>query len=172
MNSGIHQAWQGGAAATLELACNVNTTVNVYTSLYPTHIYDKHTKIFSMLQEEDDDEDIVWTSNKWSTVKTEKSTITILENNSNKRCSYKKDIPLHTRTLQVDRIPAQHKTVQTNHLGNLPATCISFFPTKMKEEAQYAISDLGATGHFLVHGAPVVNKKITSSPYNIHTYVT
>ena len=120
-----------------------------------------------MLKEEDDDEDTVWTSNKCSTIKTEKSTITPVDNNINKVCSYKKDIPLHTWTLQVDRIPAQQKSVQTNHIGNLPATSLSLFPTKMKEEFQYAISDSGDTGKFLVQGAPVVNKKLTSSPLKI-----
>ena len=78
-----------------------------------------------MLQEKDDDEDTVWTSNKFST---------------------------------ADRMPAQPKIVQTNHLGNIPATSHSFLSTKKKEEVQYAISDSGATGHFLVQGAPVVNK--------------
>ena len=120
-----------------------------------------------MLQEEDDNEDTVWTSNKFSTVKTEKITITPVDNNIDKGSSYKKDIPLHTRTLQVNRMPAQHKIVQKNHLSNLPETSLSFFPTKMKEDVQYAIPDSGATGHFLVQGAPVVNKKLTSSPLKI-----
>ena len=120
-----------------------------------------------MLHEEDDYEDTLWTSNKCSTHKTEKSTITPVDNNRNKGCPCKKDIPLHTWKLQVDRMPEQHKIVQTNHLGNFPATNISLFPTKKKEEVQYDVSDSGATGHFLVQGAPVVNKKLTSSPLKI-----
>ena len=43
---GINQAWQGGAAASLELACNLNTSVNVSRSLYPTHRYDDRTNLF------------------------------------------------------------------------------------------------------------------------------
>ena len=111
-----------------------------------------------MLQEEDDNEETVWTSNKCSTVKTEKIKITPVDNNSDKGCSYEKDIPLHICTLQVNRMPAQTNSVQTNHIGNLPATSLSFFPTKRKEEVQYAISDSVATRHFLLQRAPVVNK--------------
>ena len=132
VNSGIRQAWQGGAAATLELACNVNPTVNVYSSLYPTHIYDKHTNFSPMLQEEYDDEDTVWTSNRWSTVKTEKSTITPVDNNSDKWCSYEKYIPLHTWTLQVNRMPAQHKIVQTNNIGTSLQQVLASFQKKWK----------------------------------------
>ena len=43
VNLGIYHDLQGGAASSLELACNINTTVNVSISLYPTHRYDKHT---------------------------------------------------------------------------------------------------------------------------------
>ena len=107
--------------------------------MYPTHRYDKHTNLSTMLQEEDDDKDTVWTSNKCFTGNTEKSKITPVDNIINKGCSYKKYIPLHTRTLQADRMPTQPKIVQTNHLGNLPTTSLSFVPTKNKEEVQYAI---------------------------------
>ena len=85
-----------------------------------------------MIQEEHDCEDTVWTSNKCSTVKTAKSKITPVEKNSDKGCSYEKDIPLNTWTLQVNRMPAQHKIVQKNNPGNLPETSLSFFPTKTK----------------------------------------
>ena len=86
-----------------------------------------------MLQEEDDNEETVWTSNKCSTVKTEKIKITPVDNNSDKGYSYEKDIPLHIWTQQVNRMHAQNKILQTNHLGNLPPTSLSFFPTKRKE---------------------------------------
>ena len=56
---------------------------------------------------------------------------------------------------------------QTNHLGNISATSLSIHTKKNKEEVQYAISDSGATGTFLVQGAPLVNKKLTSSPLKI-----
>ena len=85
----------------------------------------------------------------------------------NKGFSYKKYIPLHSRTLQANRMPSQTKIVQKNNLDNLYTTSLSLFPTKMKEAVQYAISDSGATGNFLVQGAPVVNKKLTSSPLKI-----
>ena len=39
---------------------------------------------FPILQEEDDDKDTVWISNKYSTVKTEKSKITPMDNNCDK----------------------------------------------------------------------------------------
>ena len=32
---------------------------------------------------------------------------------------------------------------------------------------EYAISDSGATGHFLVEGAPVTNLQVTDNPINI-----
>ena len=70
VNPEIHQAWQGGAAASLELASNINTTVNVSSNLYPTHRYDERTNILPMAHEEDDDKDTVWTSKKCSNVKT------------------------------------------------------------------------------------------------------
>ena len=42
------------------------------------------------------------------------------------------------------------------------------FNTKvMQNWVEYAVSDLGAAGHFLVEGAPVVNKRLASKPINI-----
>ena len=44
----------------------------------------------------------------------------------------------------------------------------TIFNTKvMKDWVEYAVSDLGATGHFLVEGAPVVNKRLASKPIHI-----
>ena len=39
-----------------------------------------------------------------------------------------------------------------------------FNTTRMKHAVEYAISDSGATGHFLVQGAPVANLEIAEKP--------
>ena len=104
----------------------------MYIAVCTPPIDTTNIQISPMLQDNDDNKDTVWTRNKCSTVKTEKSTITPVDNNSDKGCSYEQDIPLHTQTLQADRLPAKPKIVQTNNLGNLPTTSLSFFPTKRK----------------------------------------
>ena len=52
---------------------------------------------------------------------------------------------------------AWHQLIQANHLYDLPKAV----------QIEHAISDSGATGHFLVKNAPVTNKKIVRSPISI-----
>ena len=117
----------------LKVANNVNTPLNVYRSLYPaTNDDSQRNNYFSMLAEEDDDDFTVWMSNKCSTKEIEDSTITTLDKNG-----------------------AEH------NLQQRPNTAPIIHPTRLQGEVQYAISDSGATGHFLLQGATVVNKRLT-----------
>ena len=91
-----------------------------------------------MLAEEDDDNVTVWMSNKFSNKKIEDATITT-----------------------VDNIGDSH------NLQELPNAAPILHPTRLQGAVHYAISDSGATGHFLLQGAPVVNKRPTASPLKI-----
>ena len=91
-----------------------------------------------MVIEEDDDDVTVWMINKCSTKEIEDSTITTVDN-----------------------------SVDAHNLQELPNAAPILNPTRLQGAVQYAISDSGATGHFLSQGAPVVNKRPTSSPLKI-----
>ena len=56
-------------------------------------------------------------------------------------------------------------TMQVNNVAQVQQTTLKK-PIKEKT-VHHAISDSGATGHFLVAGAPVVNKNITTNPIKI-----
>ena len=44
----------------------------------------------------------------------------------------------------------------------------TIFNTRVVEKwVEYAVSDSGATGHFMIEGAPVVNKKVADKPIHI-----
>ena len=76
-----------------------------------------------MLAEADDDDVTVWMSNKCSTKEIEDATITTVDNNG-----------------------ASH------NLQQRPNTAPSLHPTRVQGAVQYAISDSGATGNFLLQG--------------------
>ena len=91
-----------------------------------------------MLSEEYDDDVIVWMSNKCSTKEIEDDNITIVDNSG-----------------------------ATHNLQERTNTAPRLHPTRLQGAVQYAISDSGATGHFLLQGAPVFNKRPTASPLKI-----
>jgi len=53
--------------------------------------------------------------------------------------------------------------VQQKDLQELPNAGTIFNTTRLKYAVEYAISDSGATVHFLVEGAPVANLKIAEN---------
>ena len=65
------------------------------------------------------------------------------------------------------RITAWRQIVQAKNLQQLPLASTIFNPQKITRAVKHAISDSGATGHFLVEGAPVVNKQIAKRPIAI-----
>ena len=115
------------------------TPLNVYRSFYPAPNDDSQmNKYFAMLAEEDDDDVTVWISNKCSTKEIEDATITTVDDSGD-----------------------------AQNLQELPNVAPILHPTRLQGAVQYVISDSGATGHFLLQGDPVVNKRPTSSPLKI-----
>ena len=88
-----------------------------------------------MLAEEYDDDVTVWMSNNCSTKEIENANITTVDNSGD-----------------------------AHNLQELPNAAPILHLTRLKGAVQYAISDSGATGHFLLQGSPVVNKRPTSYP--------
>ena len=63
-------------------------------------------------------------------------------------------------------MPTRHKALQTLcRQNNIHFKKVA--TKKLIKQVHYAILDSGATGHFLVEGAPVANKKKTVSPITI-----
>ena len=82
----------------------------------------------------------------------------------------KNTLPIHKHPQQLAGLQLKkswQSIVQAHKLQELPTAALIFHPTRLQEAVQYAISDSGATGHFLVQGAPVVNKRPTASPLKI-----
>ncbi len=59
------------------------------------------------------------------------------------------------------------RLVQNEVLRELPTAETIFNSKVMKDWLEYAVSDLGATGHLLVEDAPVVNKRLAITPIHI-----
>ena len=57
--------------------------------------------------------------------------------------------------------------VQANRLTDLPNASTIFNTRKLTNMVKFAISDSGASAHFLLEGAPVVNKKVAEYPIAI-----
>ena len=57
--------------------------------------------------------------------------------------------------------------VQANNMHQLPIAATIFDQSKVTTAVKYDISDSGATGHFLLEGAPVVKKQVTENPITI-----
>ena len=57
--------------------------------------------------------------------------------------------------------------VHQQHLQALPNAGTIFDPKRLQRTVEYALSDSGATAHFLIEGAPVTNKKVATSPLTI-----
>ena len=62
---------------------------------------------------------------------------------------------------------AWNSIVSQHELQELPNAGTILNTTRLKHAVEYAISDSGATGHFLVEGAPVANLKVVKKPITI-----
>jgi hypothetical protein len=62
---------------------------------------------------------------------------------------------------------AWHSIVTQQELQELPNAGTIFNTTRLQHAVEYAISDSGATGHFLVQGAPVANLEIAEKMITI-----
>ena len=69
----------------------------------------------------------------------------------------------------VTRQQAWNSIIQVNNLQDLPAANIIFDNQRVVKqvEIEYALSDSGASGHFLVEGAPVTRKRVAKNPISI-----
>ena len=74
-------------------------------------------------------------------------------------------IPL--TNVPTTRAKAWARLIQNEVLHELPMAETIFNTKVMKDWVEYAVSDSGATGHFLVEGAPVVNKRVANKPIHI-----
>ena len=57
--------------------------------------------------------------------------------------------------------------LQANNLYSHPNAAQMLNTTSIRRAVEWAISDSGATGHFIVEGAPIVNRKIAQFPIAI-----
>ena len=70
-------------------------------------------------------------------------------------------VTLPTRTM------AWQSIIQANKLQQLPKADMAFNMARVTRSVKHAVSDSGATGHFLVEGAPVVNMRKATKPIQI-----
>ena len=105
--------------------------------------------------EEDTDDD--WTTDDDSTSEEESTK----SDNKIQRNSEKNN--------NVTRQQAWNSIIQVNNLQDLPAANIIFDNQRVVKqvEIEYALSDSGASGHFLVEGAPVTRKRVAKNPISI-----
>ena len=73
-----------------------------------------------------------------------------------------KQSPFHLQptTPMATRRSAWTTIVQANNLQQLPRSATIFNPQSLIRAVKHAISDSGATGYFLVKGAPVISTQI------------
>ena len=68
-------------------------------------------------------------------------------------------------------MPTRHTAwqalIKQDSLNTLPRADTIFDVARVTRSVQHAISDSGATGHFLVEGAPVINMRIATTPVQI-----
>ena len=57
--------------------------------------------------------------------------------------------------------------IRANNLTQTPQAAMVFNKRRVTRAVKYAISDSGATGHFMVEGAPVINKQPAKKPIQI-----
>ena len=62
---------------------------------------------------------------------------------------------------------AWKQILHANNIQNHPMAEQMLNTTKIRRAVEWAISDSGATGHFLVEGVPVVNKQVAERPIAI-----
>ena len=72
-----------------------------------------------------------------------------------------------TRIIMPTRSKAWKRLIQANNLMQMPRAHAIFDAKRVTRSVKHAISDLGATGHFLVEDTPVVNKKVAANPISI-----
>ena len=130
------------------------------------------TNPFSILYDDDDDETVVMSN--LSSLKNSKASDDATATTAN---STDDELSDDESTHNVPIIPcnialptkqqAWSTLVQQQDLQTLPNAGTIFDPKRLQRTVQYALSDSGATAHFLIEGAPVTNKKVTTSPLNI-----
>ena len=76
-------------------------------------------------------------------------------------------VPNMQSTPIITKANAWQHIVQANNLSQLPHATTIFDASKIMRCVKHAISDSGATGHFLIKGAPAVNIKIATNPITI-----
>ena len=72
-----------------------------------------------------------------------------------------------SNTPMPTRANAWNTIIQANNLTQSTHSTMIFDTKRVTRAVKYAISDSGATGHFIVEGAPVVNKKPAKNPIQI-----
>ena len=76
-------------------------------------------------------------------------------------------IPTEQRTRITTKANAWQHIIQANNLSQLPHATTIFDAAKITRCVKHAISDSGATDHFLIKGMPAVNIKIATNPITI-----
>ena len=116
-------------------------------------MYDEHANHLNELKYGLDDDATVVTDNTTSDTETE------IEERTPASSGH---IPMATNLRQ-----AWKHILQANNIHNHPNAEQMLNTTKIQRAVEWAISDSGATGHFIVEGAPIVNKQIAQFPIAI-----
>ena len=116
-------------------------------------MYEEHANHLNELEYGMDDDITVATDNTTSDTETE-----IEEQTPANR----RHAPMGTNFRQ-----AWQQILQANNIHNHPNAEQMLNTTKIQRAVEWAISDSGATGHFIVEGAPIVNKRIAQFPIAI-----
>ena len=116
-------------------------------------MYDEHANHLSELEYRLDDDATVVIDNTTSDTETE------IEERIPANSGH---IPTATNLRQ-----AWKHILQANNIHNHLNAEQMLNTTKIQRAVELAISDLGATGHFIVEGAPIVNKQIAQFPIAI-----
>ena len=78
--------------------------------------------------------------------------------------------PVQIRTTSIN-LPTKAKAwrhiIHDNSLTKLPQASMALNTKRIVRAVKWAISDSGATGHFMVEGAPVINKQPAQHPIKI-----
>ena len=78
-----------------------------------------------------------------------------------------KHVKRPTIPLLTTQSKAWQHIIQANNLHELPKSAAIFHAKKVARYVEYAISDSGTTGPFLVDNAAITNKKVATNPITI-----
>jgi len=141
---------------------------NQMDSTTTTNVENNYYGLLSMDDDNDNTDDAtIVTSNK-STGNSMRTTHmpTMIDDNS----TITQQNPLKIRSTSISlptKAKAWMRVIHANNLTQLPQAAMALNTKRVTRAVQWAISDSGATGHFMVEGAAVINKQPATKPIQI-----